>query len=165
MSKVFKTAGGELYTVGIGRLAIIVSGTKSYSDEVWVEYCAICREMSNPALPYLAAFNYSPIVGPSASQRKTFNSEVGDLNKHFKRVVLVSDSAIVRGALTATAWITRSDMQMRPYSPARVDEGFAWLAEVAEFNRDDAKKAFLDLVRQQGDDPVGMLKQRDNIPG
>jgi hypothetical protein len=157
--KVYRTSGNEICTGSVGQLAIIVSGNKSYSDEAWGEYLHICRQMSDPAAPFVGAYNYSPIVGPSAAQRKVFDSELGDLNRKFKRVVVVSDSAFVRGALTASAWLTRSDMQMRPFSPAQTNNGFDWLAQEVTFPMQEAQALLRELVRQQGDDPVSLLSR------
>jgi hypothetical protein len=157
---VFKTKGGEIFQVGCEELVIIVTGSKPYDDACWAEYVGICRRSAEPR-PFKVVLNYSPVLGPSASQRAKFTHELRDLIAHFQRTALVTDSSFVRGALTAASWLSREgNMQLKPYAPNRVDEALAWLQQAGKFDVAAAKAAFLDLVRQQGDDPIGLLKSR-----
>jgi hypothetical protein len=155
---ILKTSGSEIVMGEVGQLCIIVSGRKPYSDATWDEYCKLCKELDVIGRNLRVVLNYSPIVGPSANQRRKFTSELAEENKHFKRVVLVSDSALVRGALTATTWLSNASLQMRAFSPKHTEEGFRWLAEVADFQLESARAQLQALVAVQGDDPMGLLR-------
>jgi hypothetical protein len=158
--RVYKTTGGELYQCALGGFSVIVSGSRPYSEACWAEYIQICRDsMKADGMPKVV-LNWAPIVGPNAAQRKRFNVELAP-ELEIERVALVSDMALVRGALLAMTWFTQGKPVVRPFSPAHLEEGLAWLRELYDFALDEARELLTDLVRQQGDDPVGFLTRTD----
>lgn len=73
--------------------------------------------------PFKALVTISLKVGPTAPQRKMIADAESRI--HFKRIekiALVSQSALVRGAMTAIAWVFSGKQQIRAYSPASAYE-------------------------------------------
>src|SRR5438876_964688 len=75
---------------------------------------------------------YSPSQSPTAAQRQRLaNATAG---KHpLKRVALVSESRLVRGAITALSWLIPGT-QTRAFAPRGCRAAFDWLAQEVAFD-------------------------------
>jgi len=61
-----------------------------------------------------------------------------------RRVALVSDSALVRGAITAINWFTKKHVVA--FAPKDVSRALDWLAEDIRFDRKEADVTLGDIV-------------------
>ena len=64
------------------------------------------------------------------------------------RQVLLTESAVLRGAMTAFSWVTGTDSASHPLAERR--RGLAWLAEKAAFDIDEALLMLDDCFRRGG---------------
>jgi len=80
----------------------------------------------------------APSEGINAAQRAELNSPPnGAALKLLKRVAFCTDSALVRGAMTALLWLSRARVTLKPFRVSDRDNALDWLAEIAIFDRAD----------------------------
>lgn len=152
-----RTTDGAIVQAGVGDLIIFVSGSKPITDANWTEYIQMCRDISQPR-PFKGVLNYSPVVSPTAKQRSVFMTELNSYLNLMSHTALISDSALVRGALTAMSWVNRdAKMTFKPFSPREVDDALSWLGRAITFHPQDAKNLLLELITAQGDDPMRLV--------
>jgi len=140
------TRDGNLASERIGKLWLAASGRRAIADETWREYLDHAANSVTRDGPYHGVLFYAPKHGPSASHRKMLTHEYAravrlDLQR---RVALISDSAIVRGAITAINWFTRTNLVAFPPREAR--HALDWLAEDIAFDRSQAEHALDHII-------------------
>lgn len=109
------------------RAVIIVTGERQLSDADWSEFCEACATLVERVGACDLVFNYSPLVGPNLQQRSQMLTgyrkrlELGQL----KAAVVVSDSMLTRGAMTAMGWLLPG-LTVRAFQSYALREAAAW---------------------------------------
>lgn len=137
--------GDGLYYRQIDQMTISLCIAPQITDEQWTEYLegayAIAKKLRRP-----------PLVGvmcctdafPSAKQRQMSKDFIDKYyDTRFHRVAIVTESAVIRGAMTAMRWVIPT-LTMRAFLPSAIGEGVNWLREVAEFDAALALDAWSD---------------------
>lgn len=88
--------------------AIVVTGHSEPRDTEWAEYIALCSVGTQKYGKTLRGFTLTLGGSPTAKQRKQLRDAVGTLST---RGAIVTDSALVRGVVTALNWMTQIEMQ------------------------------------------------------
>ena len=153
--RVWSTRNKELCLGRTGSLALVVGG-RHWTDEAWREYCDLYSQMVVHQGPAQAVFNLSPVYGPTSAQRKLLFDEYYRAHgiEHIRRFVLLTESPIVRGIVTALSWFARGDQKTRAEPPARATEALAWVRAEAAFETAEAVEKFavmIDVVGQGRD--------------
>jgi hypothetical protein len=148
--QLWHTKDKELCLGRVGSLALVVTGDP-WTDGAWREYCDIYAHMVALHGPARAVFNLSPRYGPTSVQRRLLIADCYHSHglAYIRRVVVLSESAFVRAALTALQWFARNYQQARAEPPAKAAEAIAWVHERAEFEVPEAVAALgvmMDLV-------------------
>ncbi len=87
---------------------------------------------------------------PDANIRKASADFIRARNiPDFKRIALLTESSIARGAMTAFGWLMRKSL-LRPFKPSEYREAIDWLREGATFDVSEAKRTFADICESFG---------------
>jgi hypothetical protein len=142
----------------VGDLLLQATSARNIPDSEWDEYIdEIDRLMRENTIPY--SLQYSLTQGPPARVRKLIGKRLGD--RMFPNFVLISDSAVVRGILTAISWlIPNPRTKVRAFSPGQEKNALAHLAELRPFKIDVAHAALDALVKEVGYRGLGPLSRR-----
>lgn len=132
----------------VGPLSVNVNVARAISDDHLREYvkATIGAARGNWARVSLAYFAHDI---PSARQRQIIIDAMDQQGvPHSERVALLTDSALMRGALTAYSWLTASDTG--PFSVADRQKALVWLAQKAPFDVNEGLAALEECFRAVG---------------
>lgn len=126
----------------VGELWIFVMPDTPITDAMWREHLESCAEEVKRNGSYPGVLGWAPKSGPSAGQRRIMTVEYADrirIDKQ-RRFALVTESALVRGIMTALSWVA-AGTKMNAFAPDDVGRAFDWLAEDVTFDRRQAVDA------------------------
>jgi hypothetical protein len=152
----WNTRGNELCVGRVGPLALVVGGD-SWDDAAWREHCELFAKMVEHFGAARLVFNLSPRRGPTSAQRRLLSLEYHTRNRidEVRRFAMLTESALVRGALTALGWFAQRT-KTSAYPPAKAMEALAWLRQDTAFDVVEAVTVFRELMTQAGH-PLTML--------
>jgi hypothetical protein len=153
--RLWHTRGKELCLGRVGSLALVVTGD-DWTDTAWREYCDLYSHMVVHHGSARGVFNFSPRHGPTSSQRSLLFNEYYRAHRidHIRRFVLMTNSPVVRGIVTALSWFARGEQQTKTADPARAKQSLAWVRADVEFNATETVATFavmLDVVGHRRD--------------
>ncbi len=130
----------------IGDLWITVHPDHALSEAEWREHLDLSVAEVQRNGPYPGILVWAPKQGPSAHQRRIMTEEYGrrlSLDKQ-RACAVITDSALVRGILTALTWFG-SGTAMNSFSSSDASKALDWLALHIEFDRRRAEDALHSL--------------------
>lgn len=104
-------------------IGVIVHGAGAPSAAEWQEWLAEYRRKSSLLS---GVFIYSLGGGPTSAQR-TDLLKIVDKLQHVPQTVMVTESAMVRGIITALSWFVAPAKRARVFSPADLENAFGVL--------------------------------------
>jgi hypothetical protein len=127
--------GGEMYFRQMKELTVTVSTARTISDDDWAAYLegtlAIAKGFGLAANVSLLCCVHAY---PNAHQRQVASDF---MKRHYlremERVGVVTESMIVRGAMTAFSWIMPK-VRVRAFDSNEIRDAFIWLREVGSFD-------------------------------
>jgi hypothetical protein len=140
--------GGECYYRQIDSLAMSLCVAKVMTDDQWDEYVLGGYEMTRKhgSFPKVSMAAFTDAF-PSAYQRGRLAAH---LKKHgippMVRVAVLTDSALIRGAMTAFGWIMPRTT-MRAFEVLDISGCLNWLHEGAKFDQVKAANAWSEARR------------------
>jgi len=134
MTELKRTRDGCQALRAEGELIIAATSEKPMTDEAVDEFIVHLGALMNGRSAITAILQYSPTQSPNALQRKRM-MEAQAMNQPIKRIAILTQSKIVRGAVTALAWFAKSGPQTRAFSIDRHADALKWLSETARFDR------------------------------
>lgn len=156
-------ANGSLYVVQnqlsmirTGDLLIAAVNRKPITASVWDEYLNTLATLARNEGAATGGLQYTPDHGPNAAQRKALSLREDELGMDkLRRMAIVSDSVVVRGAVTAISWMIKSSAQTKisSFKPTDYSEAFRWLHEQVAFDENEAHTAFQLALRAVGLEP------------
>lgn len=143
--------GGQFFFRQIDTLAMTICVAKELPDEEWERYYiaghALTKKYGQPSKVSMAMFTE---VIPSAHQRGRLAGFLKSQNvPQLLRVSILTDSALVRGAMTAFGWIMPRTT-MRAFAADDVPACLQWLHAGAPFDQAKAAVAWADGLRIVG---------------
>jgi hypothetical protein len=142
---------GEYYYRQLGELAVNLCVAKEFTDADWKEYLegslAIARKLGKgPKVGLAAMIN----AHPNAGQRR-FATDFLDREavRPIERLAVLTDSELLRGALTALAWAMPKS-RLRAFKGTDHSGALSWLREVAEFDEKQADAIWSEARAQLG---------------
>lgn len=105
----------------VGQVGLTVSCPTGYDDKDWEAYIQQARHVRSAGGVIRGVLNFTPSQGPSASQRKRLTDELKEELKPVVRVAVLSDSALLRGVITAMSWFVGGDLTTKSYDPATLE--------------------------------------------
>ena len=133
------TKDGNMAVARCGELWLAATGDERIADETWREYLELAKASVASHGPFTGLYLLFPRNAPSTSQRNMLTNEYGRAVRidQQRRVAVISDSAITRGAMTAISWLTSGKIALRAFSPSAGDRRRAldWLGEEIAFDR------------------------------
>jgi hypothetical protein len=152
LMRIRSTGGRELCLARTGELGICICG-ESWSTEDWVALLKLARDSTRTEGPMTGVITFSPTRGPTAEQRAmaSEDSEMNAVLRQSKRVVLLTQSLIARGALTAMSWFFTS-VQMKTLAPHDARRGLTWIREEIPFDLGHATATLVEAVGYAGYD-------------
>ena len=123
-----------------GRMAAAVSPTvcigmcgSSSTDADWNAYIECWRKTIGPSLSASKGcfLIFAPVDGPNAAQRSRLSADplVAPHMKQTARLALLTESMMIRGAVTAMNWVSGAGATNKTFAPAQLDAALAWLGQ------------------------------------
>ena len=150
MQRMWATRGSELCVGRVGLIVLVVGG-RSWTNDVWREYCDLYASMIAQHGPAKAILNLSPGWGPDSAQRKMLTVDYREAHRidDLRRFALISDSPIVRGIVTALSWVVRQG-EPAAFAPSEAVAALAWLRGAIAFDVVRAVELFGELLDRVG---------------
>jgi hypothetical protein len=135
--------GGEMYFRQLRELTVTVSTARTISDEDWTAYLegtlAIAKGFGLAANVSLLCCVHAY---PNARQRQMASDfMIRHYIREMERVAVLTESMIVRGAMTAFSWIMPK-VRVRAFDTNETREAFRWLREIGSFDEALALEAW-----------------------
>ena len=137
----------------IGQLLIGATSARKMTDQgchEMVEY--IARQVAL-GFPTRFVLQYSPTQSPSAAQRRLFTEGAPSFS-NAELVIILTDSQLARGAVTAMTWLIRGKVKMRAYKPSEHQEALRVLAGLTPFSMQEATALLTTVVAAVGLPPL-----------
>ncbi len=135
---VFSTQRAQIAISRVGELSMFVAAAKIDDDE-WSEWIDLGARYVAEFGPVVIGLNYSNGTGPSSKQRASLAARKDDLQfDKVKRQVLLTDSVLLRGAITALGWLLRTPVEQRAMASRDISKALTWLGEIGQFDRERA---------------------------
>jgi hypothetical protein len=133
----------------LDELALNVSAATEITDAGWLEFLtgsfATARTLG---LHPKATIAYFSRAFPNATQRQLAKKFIEQNRvRKLERLAALTDSAMLRGALTALNWIM-PDSQMQAYTPREYAQALSWVHEVANFDVASAHRAWREACHE-----------------
>jgi hypothetical protein len=141
----------------VGELSVQTTSARPIVDAEWDQYIENCKaEFAEEGGLPVAVLQYSLVVFPSATQRRELESAQAAFGSYedIKRVAIITDSALARGAMAAILWLLRLKTQVRGFSRRDVRGALQWLAQVARFSEEEAWRVLNASVQEVGYPPL-----------
>jgi hypothetical protein len=140
-----------MYFRQLDALTITVSTARDFDDGEWFAFLentlAIARDLRVTTKVSMVCSVYSH---PNARQRQAMSEFFARHRlEKLKRIALVTDNVLVRGALTAFGWIVPK-VRVNAFRSAEAASGFQWLHEASSFNQSEAMLAWQDALTTLG---------------
>src|SRR5882762_647183 len=125
---------GNIASARVGSLWIAGTGDRPIEDAIWREYLEHAAASVRDVGPFTGVLLWAPTFGPSTHQRRMLTDEYGKAVRvdAQRRVALISESAFVRGTITAINWLLRKNVLA--FAPPNVGKALQWLAEEVAFD-------------------------------
>jgi hypothetical protein len=132
-----------MYFRQLTELSVTVSSARTISDEDWNAYLEGTLAI---AKGFGLAANVSLLccvrAYPNARQRQMASDF---MNRHYiremERVAVITESVVVRGAMTAFSWIMPK-VRVRAFDTTETRDAFRWLREIGTFDEPRALEAW-----------------------
>jgi hypothetical protein len=150
------TSDRNMACARVGKLWLVATGSHPIEDDTWRQYLGYSAETVTNRGPFHGVLFWSLKQGPSTRQRTMLTNEFAqavrlDLQR---RVALISNSALVRGTITAINWLARK--KVAAFAPREIGRALDWLAEDVAFDRAEAQTA----LDQTIDAVEGLVRRR-----
>jgi hypothetical protein len=125
----------------VGNLWVVAAGSRRIEDATWRQYLGYSAATVTSSGPFHGILFWSLKQGPSTRQRKMLTAEFAQAVRldDQRRVALISESALVRGTITAINWLARK--KMAAFAEREIARALDWLAEDVAFDRAQAQSA------------------------
>jgi hypothetical protein len=135
------TSDNTMASSRVGQLLLAAAGERSITDLGWREYLEFSASSVKNDGPFSGVLFWAPTQGPTGSQRKMLTEEYAEAVRIDAQrcVALISDSTMVRGALTAINWFAKKNM--RAFARTDIQQALDWMADEIEFDRQEAEQA------------------------
>ena len=143
----------QMYSCVIDDLTVNVNGPDPFVDADWEAYVLWTEDLISRGIPVKGALTFSPFQSPNAAQRERLRQSLQKGVQGAPRVAVLSDSAMVRGAMTALSWFIKS-VHAKGYRPMESDLAMTWLAQQLEFDAAEVRAAL-----KKGTTAVGFTTQ------
>jgi hypothetical protein len=132
----------------VGPLAVNVNVDRTITDTHIRDYMKVVIAAARGEWARVSLSYFAHDV-PNARQRQIIVDELKRNGvPHPERTAILTDSALMRGALTAYSWLTGSDARSCAVADRR--QALVWLAEKAPFDVDEALGALEECFRAVG---------------
>lgn len=133
--RVLVTTDRNQSVVRCGDVYLAATGLRPMSDESVEEFIAYTTEVDARLGAAKAGLQYSPEQSPNAHQRKRF-ATAQEVAVPYLRMALLTDSAIVRGSVTAIAWLIRSQTDLRAFKTTQWPKALLWQRDAVHLPED-----------------------------
>jgi hypothetical protein len=161
---ILATKNNEFVINHDGDLMITVSPVEPWSDAIWREYLELIATYHERFGVQPGVLNFSPTQSPSATQRNILGTEFKDKTHvaELRRVVVLTDSALARGVLTALTWLLPNSRKMHQmaFKSTELDEALEWLAKDLTFDVARARALYREMLAVGGYDPETQERRR-----
>lgn len=121
-------------------VAVTVNGPDPFVEADWDAYVEWAKHVVQSGQRVASILTFSPFQSPNAAQRQKIAATTQQAAGTNTFVALVTDSAAVRGAMTALSWLSRS-LHMKGFRPMESDLAIAWLGGKVTFDQQAARDA------------------------
>jgi hypothetical protein len=148
----YRTSGRGFSIALIDRLVMVAASREHTPVPEYLEFVDKLIEIFT-AREIVVQLLYSPLRGPSTSERRLLvERDIGNVLGQARRMAVLTDSALVRGAVTAQAWMLRAissrGTQTSAYKPQHYRKALRDLLLTAPFDLAEAE-TMLRLVAEE----------------
>ena len=140
------TLDGNMASARVGSLWLAATGNRPIEDATWREYLEQAAASVRQVGPFTGILLWAPTFGPSTHQRRMLTDEFGEAVRvdAQRRVALISESAFVRGTMTAINWLLQKNILA--FAPPNIERALEWLAEEIAFDPVEARATLDGIV-------------------
>ena len=155
MNRIYYTKNNQHGVTWNGDLLIMGAAGDSIDDATWIE--SLDNDLKVVEANASTIFiNYVPEIAPGVRHRAILK-EYTDRSERWRNVrsgALLTDSLLVRGAITAMSWVTKIDYKIAAYRPEKYRAALSWLRTRGRFDEREALALFEELVEHIGAGPL-----------
>jgi hypothetical protein len=131
---------GQYYYRQLGELALNLSSAREIDDTGWLEYLSVTLSITRKlGIRPKGSIAYFLHAFPNAAQRRVAKQFMDENSvRTIERLAALTDSALMRGALTALNW-AMPNSKMQAYAPGEFGLALNWVREVADFDAASAR--------------------------
>lgn len=150
-TEIFATRNRQHCTRRVGDVSLLVNWEHEFSDEEWRELVGIAEDMAGIYGKYSRTVVFAPSHGPNAAQRAYVKDhEHNVMDEKCARMALITDSAFVRGGVTALSWLMRTKAPMRAFAVKNMGEALAWSCSGSRVDLAVVSDAMAELISYAG---------------
>jgi hypothetical protein len=141
----YRFAAKQAASALVDELLINVNGPDPITDDTWMKYVAWSEKLPNN-LP--CAFTFSPFHSPNARQRNILIEQIQRKGWNEANVAIVTQSSVVRGAITVFSWFVR--IKNKAFSPSETVAAIDWCQRQCRFDRAEVKRFLGEAILEVG---------------
>ena len=148
---IYSTKNKQIVLARTGDLMVMAVAPVTIDDETWAD--SIDRFVDfHTNEPVSLFINYAPTHVPTTRQRDMLAKAWVDYPQlmNAKSGALLTDSLLVRGAVTAMNWLSRGGLETRSFKTNQHDEAISWLNQRGNFDEHQASLLLATLVAHTG---------------
>jgi hypothetical protein len=129
--------GSRIVHARLGKLSLNVFNLAQLTNEAWVTYLEGTLRVADGDFASVTLVHFVEASSTSAHRKLAADFLRSRGIPDLERIALMTDSDMLRGALTAYGWL-QPKLVHRAFAPPDYPRALAWLAEAAEFDRASA---------------------------
>lgn len=135
--------GLAFHLTRIGPLGVVVWNGTPATNAIFEDHCRVMARWVELEGPFEVVLNVAGDFAPNMSQRRIVASYGEAMGlENIRRIAILTDSALARGALLVMTWLTRTkSIQTLGFRPSEVSSALAWLREVSSIDVEAALAA------------------------
>lgn len=143
----------------VGELHLVYSNVPGIDDSEWDAYIELFRALTQEHGPPRAVLLLTPRGGPNAAQRRRLSEAGAQIGlDQVQRTALMTASTLVRGAITAIAWLMPK-VTLRSFGMGALDQALTFVAGAAKFDRAAVEARVRECIVAFGDSPEKILRE------
>ncbi len=142
----FATKGGHLRFGYLPGISVTVIDGDATIDE-WNEMLAMARAEDDPSKKVVLIWGKSGEI-TAEHRRAVAADQAAHATKPPLAIAMLTDSILIRGALTAYGWLVKQQFPTRAWAPREVSAALQWLGTQGTFDQ-SAALALLDKIKER----------------
>jgi len=151
-TELYLSPNKQLASKRVGNIWVQATGgsTTGIADSEWLDYLQYMKRSAKNEGAGQLMIQYSPDIAPSGRQRAQVQAIQDEIYPDFRALAILTDSSIVRGVITAMAWVSKNKLQTRATKPKEYAQALEWLQTIIGFDHKEALSALGETTKAVG---------------